>query len=1091
MLQFILGRAATGRTYYIMEKIKEDIKNNKRIVLLIPEQFSFECEKAILRSFGDESATNVEVLSFSRICDEVNRLAGGNAFTVMSDCDKIITMRMALKAVEKELLVWGKYSGSRQFAATLVETIDELKTCDVSPEQLTCYLSDNSLGRKLGDIIKIYNAYDALIYNRFIDPTDKLTHLYNKLTDFKFFNEKEVYIDSFKDFTGQQYKILERIFSQANNITISLLSDGNDTQKPDVFFNIRKVKEKIESIASKYAVKTAQSVYLEGSRYSSNELKALEKSFCEDFEEFNDETKDIVLYNAENVYDEAEFVAHNIRRLVRTMGYRYGDFVIIARDTADYENAVLMACKKNGVSCFFDKKTTIKNHPVCLFALGALSASNRISTKEIFEYLKTGLSSLDLSDINELENYVNLWNIEGATWLEEWKMNPLGFREDDCKDDKILLKLKKINQIREKALGPIINLKNNFGETAKEHSLALITLFKECNVCDNLINLEECYSLNGEKEGAQFLKQGYEKYVDILDSVVKCLGNAPVSYSDYIDTLSLAISHTTIGTIPQMLDQVTFGAADRIRPSRPKIAFVLGMNQGVFPKIQSTGGVFAAYERKQLIDMGININDNALQQAITENLLVYTSLCCPSDKLFISFCKESLSGEALEPSSAIKKISKVFPNIQKWNFDDSLLLDDNVSETQASLFSDYCDLLGKNKESAKLIREAAKYSPDISLKLDILEQKIKDKQQNLSENAAHRLYGNEIKTSASDFEIFHRCKFAYFCRYGLKLKKIQPASLDVMQRGTIVHYVLEKYISRYGDVLSTMDSDKITNVTSLLMDEYFSLIPGVEQIRTARFNFLSNVITDSVTAVTKQVTRELVQSDFVPKKCELSIGGDGDVPAVDIKIDESSLMRLQGKIDRVDTWNGYIRIVDYKTGVKIFKLPDILCGLNLQMLIYLYALVRGQGSEYQGMEPAGILYMPSSKKLGSEKLSMNGLLVKNEDVLTAMEKENNGDFVPKMKFNKDGTIADSDSFVDSSVFDTVFDYITYLFCRMGEEIRAGDITVLPIDDSKKSACRYCDFAGICHIENTQHQKVEYMDNAQVINIMKGCINNGI
>lgn len=49
MLQFILGRASSGKTYTVIEKISECIERGKSPVLLVPEQFSFESEKKYIR----------------------------------------------------------------------------------------------------------------------------------------------------------------------------------------------------------------------------------------------------------------------------------------------------------------------------------------------------------------------------------------------------------------------------------------------------------------------------------------------------------------------------------------------------------------------------------------------------------------------------------------------------------------------------------------------------------------------------------------------------------------------------------------------------------------------------------------------------------------------------------------------------------------------------------------------------------------------------------------------------------------------------------------------------------------------------------
>ena len=105
MLQFILGRAATGRTFTIMDGIKKDVLNNKKVVLIIPEQFSFECERAILKTLGDEAATNVDVLSFSRIYDEVNRLAGGNAFSVIDNSPEATELIKVIEEYKSEMIL--------------------------------------------------------------------------------------------------------------------------------------------------------------------------------------------------------------------------------------------------------------------------------------------------------------------------------------------------------------------------------------------------------------------------------------------------------------------------------------------------------------------------------------------------------------------------------------------------------------------------------------------------------------------------------------------------------------------------------------------------------------------------------------------------------------------------------------------------------------------------------------------------------------------------------------------------------------------------------------------------------------------------
>ena len=66
MLQLIVSRTGYGKTTFIQNKIKELVQNQKEVVLIIPEQISFESERDILRAVGAKNLQYVNVMSFSR-----------------------------------------------------------------------------------------------------------------------------------------------------------------------------------------------------------------------------------------------------------------------------------------------------------------------------------------------------------------------------------------------------------------------------------------------------------------------------------------------------------------------------------------------------------------------------------------------------------------------------------------------------------------------------------------------------------------------------------------------------------------------------------------------------------------------------------------------------------------------------------------------------------------------------------------------------------------------------------------------------------------------------------------------------------------
>ena len=95
--------------------------------------------------------------------------------------------------------------------------------------------------------------------------------------------------------------------------------------------------------------------------------------------------------------------------------------------------------------------------------------------------------------------------------------------------------------------------------------------------------------------------------------------------------------------------------------------------------------------------------------------------------------------------------------------------------------------------------------------------------------------------------------------------------------------------------------------------------------------------------------------------------------------------------------------MDYKSGKKKFDLANVRMGLDIQMLLYLFALQK-EGKRYFGreIEPAGVLYLPARDEILSmernvtpealekereKTLKRSGLLLGEPQVLQAMEHE--------------------------------------------------------------------------------------------------------
>ena len=1088
MLKFIFGRPASGKTYNVLNTVKKLAESGKNTVLIVPEQFSFESERAVLKTLGDKAALNVSVMSFSRLCDEVGREVGGIAGVTITEADKIIFMNRALLSAADGLKIWRRYCHSVFFAKTMLDTIGEFKINTVTAEDLKKAAKEtksHSLALKLHDIAVIYETYDALTGEQFIDPADSLTKLYRQLENCRFFRNKTVILDSFKGFTGQQFKIIDRILAQADDVIVSLTNDPELSGDYNVFMNIRAAAERIRKSAARFSVAEDKPLVLEKSYYNSKDMAALERLLAGGDFEKTQQCGDITLCAAASVSDEAEFAARTIRRLVRQKGYRYRDFVIIARDAEKYEESVYSACKLYGVPLFGDRREPLSAFPAAAAVNAALEFCLNPTSESILRFHKTGLGTLRTEEISALENYVYLWNIDSSLWQTDWTMDPRGFVSEDenKKDNKA--ELEKINSLRQKAVAPLYTFKEKFRGTAADMAKAVVELLEECNAAEKLSVLSESFKSEGAEFRSDVLKQSYDRYMKLLDSMAVCFGNREIKRQEFFEALSLSVSLDSVGVIPRMLDEVTFGAADRIRPSRPKVAIVLGANQGVFPKGLSSSGILGVTERKSLIELGIEIPDNQISSVIDENYLVYCNLCCPSDRLYISYANHSFSGEEMEPSAFLAEIAE--------NLGAETVLEpqenlngENLPETYESAYSQYCRR--RLTADSETLKDALKGSREEE-KIEYLSKMLSGAPQKISEETAEKLFGKNITMSASRFDTFRKCRFSYFCKYGLSAKRLKPAEFDVLQRGTIVHFVLEKIVGAYKKGVADLSEGEINSLVDKYINEYLDGISGYRAIETERSKFLVSRISCALKAVVLQLSREFAQSGFEPAYCELKIGNGGEIPELKIPFDKGDI-NIVGSIDRVDEYNGYIRVIDYKTGTKSFKLPDILFGLNLQMLIYLYAVVRAGGKDDE--KAAGILYMPSKRDLNDSGMAMNGLLRSEKDIVAAMDRDMQGEFVPKYSITNSGALDKRcTSFVSKEDFSDIFDYIEVLMKRTGDGILSGDIAVSPLDGRETPACKYCDYGAVCGWESAPCDKVPSLKNDEVINKIREGKTDGI
>lgn len=361
-----------------------------------------------------------------------------------------------------------------------------------------------------------------------------------------------------------------------------------------------------------------------------------------------------------------------------------------------------------------------------------------------------------------------------------------------------------------------------------------------------------------------------------------------------------------------------------------------------------------------------------------------------------------------------------------------------------------------------------------------------------------RLYGNPVRLTASRVDTYYHCPFSYFMQYGLRAQPRKTAVFSAPEAGTFIHYVLEHLVNQ---LTADTTPEQATALLRALCEQYITEVLGGMQDKTARFRAQFYRLRDSLEPVAHSMLFEIQHTDFRPIDAELDFSPHGDLPPV-CCTDGDVEVALSGKVDRVDGYiegdRLHIRVMDYKSGKKSFSLSDLWHGLNLQLLIYLYAIREDGLQRYRDkleadlseIVPAGVLYVPAREPvldgadvgegedltaLRLDALRRSGLLTANVDILHAMEHgvEGKSALLPfqiktpaPTKKCPDPEPKVSGALVQLEEFGKLARYANKKLLEMGQQLQQGKVPIKPSMYERKSPCDYCDFAAACHFDPT-------------------------
>ena len=113
VLHFLAGAAGTGKSHKIMEIIGERASAGCSVLVIVPEQFSYEFDRKLYSSLGAQLFNRIETHSFTSLARGIfQRLGGGETGSYM---DELMQMGLTLQAISrasKEMRCFGKQCSS-------------------------------------------------------------------------------------------------------------------------------------------------------------------------------------------------------------------------------------------------------------------------------------------------------------------------------------------------------------------------------------------------------------------------------------------------------------------------------------------------------------------------------------------------------------------------------------------------------------------------------------------------------------------------------------------------------------------------------------------------------------------------------------------------------------------------------------------------------------------------------------------------------------------------------------------------------------------------------------------------------------------
>jgi len=526
---------------------------------------------------------------------------------------------------------------------------------------------------------------------------------------------------------------------------------------------------------------------------------------------------------------------------------------------------------------------------------------------------------------------------------------------------------------------------------------------------------------------------------------------------------------------------------------------LLGATQKQFPIPAPSSGILTDADRDVAEAAGLHLAPAMMQSLVERQYLAYIAFTRPSEFLCVSYPAVDEKGSSVVRSHFVDELVSLFEDLTEESIAGSLPEIARVY-TQPELAELLCSRLGRDAlardgENDRLqgLLRAMQADGDWALTAaSVVAALDYDNRAVLERSVVDRLFGEQLKGSATRLATFAACPYKYFVRYALELKPRREFKLQPLDLGNFYHEVLDalhKFLATEGQNFATVADERLIQLVRERIEAFASQDAFISKFRSRSGHnaFIIANASDVLEDCVIEIARMARAGAFRPVLSEVGFGRARDAEQslgpFELPLPNGAVLTLSGKIDRMDVaeidGEKVALLFDYKRtkASATFSWSQFYHGLNVQLPLYLLAL--SETAYSQADRVAGAFCMPiehspetalleelpqkSDRFARKAKGLFNGEYAQHLDPDVTSQWSTFYNFSVTKNDAQYGRYATSGA-LNSADFERVLQFTRDKIIALAGDIAAGRIDVHPYRLGTQAACVYCDYKAVCRFD---------------------------